>query len=582
MWKKSVALQKYKLTKYLESIDYLEKSELSRRKKSTHNWNNKDEFSSGMSEQMGEGKYSASQIITNLLHVSDKFISDEHNLGLIDRSFYLAPEDSSKDSSRTKKLAQLLMQNITANSNAIEGNSEHLCPKLTELPSISKELIDESSQFSSSRSRRRACVEDLIVADSIPEFSNSSEKKGLIKFPPVRTESNDTQDSLLPSLFTRSLATKEGSLDITVCGDGSFDESLSPCRRRKVSQEGQLKYSEDIDAVPESKYSMTLKDQTTIDERVIGSESKERKILPKPRINLIKADECEVIVQPRKRHRGAEENLKIKEMNGGSFRKDSNCSVLIEHESSLNKNIKTFDEFIKRNKYRENTRVSGQSSKMSNDFFKCADERLTMSDTEAENKKNIRERYDENHDTIGVKDFVFLALLGKGGFGSVWLVKRKATSDLYALKVIKFNNSDPSFIETMVNENKILMSLVGDYVVKGIFSFVHDRYYCVVMDLMVGGDFRKLLDENNAFYEDDVKFYAAELICAVSHIHEQGITHRDLKPENMLLDNKGHLKLADFGLSNQAEPLDQQEEYLYKVDLDVSIVKKRKYTRIYE
>lgn len=168
-------------------------------------------------------------------------------------------------------------------------------------------------------------------------------------------------------------------------------------------------------------------------------------------------------------------------------------------------------------------------------------------------RKKIRSKYEENHESIGIEDFQFISLLGKGGYGSVWLVKRKSTGDLYALKVIKFNNTDSSFIENLVNENKILMSLVGDYVVKGIFSFVHDRYYCVVMDLMVGGDFRKLLDEQNAFFEEDVKFYAAELIVAVSHIHQQGITHRDLKPENMLLDNKGHLKLADFGLSNQAE-----------------------------
>ena len=101
-----------------------------------------------------------------------------------------------------------------------------------------------------------------------------------------------------------------------------------------------------------------------------------------------------------------------------------------------------------------------------------------------------------------------------------------------------------------------MMNLVGDYAVKGVFSFIYGRYYCVVMDLMVGGDFRKILDEQTALYEDDAKFYAAELALAVNHIHKQNIIHRDLKPENMLIDNKGHLKLADFGLSDQAEQLD--------------------------
>lgn len=184
------------------------------------------------------------------------------------------------------------------------------------------------------------------------------------------------------------------------------------------------------------------------------------------------------------------------------------------------------------------------------------EEKLHHSDTEAENRRRTRLRYQEKQDNIGVNDFDFIALLGRGGFGTVWLVKRKSTGDLYALKVIKFTNQDPAFIENLVNENEIMMNLVGDYVVKGIFSFLHKKCYCVVMELMVGGDFRKLLDEQSAFYEDDVKFYAAELALAVSHLHQQNITHRDLKPENMLLDNKGHLKLADFGLSNQVEEID--------------------------
>lgn len=183
-------------------------------------------------------------------------------------------------------------------------------------------------------------------------------------------------------------------------------------------------------------------------------------------------------------------------------------------------------------------------------------QRLIQSDTEAEKRLTLRKKYEDQQNTIGLKDFEFLSILGKGGFGTVWLVRRKATGDHYALKLIRFYNKDPSFIENIVNENKIVMSLMGDYVVKGIFSFVHERYYCVVMDLMAGRDFRKLLDEHTAFYEDDAKFYVAELVLAVSYLHQQEIIHRDLKPENMLLDNKGHLKLADFGLSNQAENID--------------------------
>lgn len=221
----------------------------------------------------------------------------------------------------------------------------------------------------------------------------------------------------------------------------------------------------------------------------------------------------------------------------------------------LQKKFKRFDYYLNKKKNQNFSSLS--KAKVDSLIQGNKEEKLYHSDTEAENRRRTRMRYQEKQDNISVNEFDFIALLGQGGFGTVWLVKRRSTGDLYALKVIKFTNEDPAFIENLVNENQIMMSLVGDYVVKGIFSFVHKRSYCVVMELMVGGDFRKLLDEQSAFYEEDVKFYAAELALAVNHLHKQNITHRDLKPENMLLDNKGHLKLADFGLSNQVEEIDK-------------------------
>jgi len=51
------------------------------------------------------------------------------------------------------------------------------------------------------------------------------------------------------------------------------------------------------------------------------------------------------------------------------------------------------------------------------------------------------------------------------------------------------------------------------------------------------------------FSEERSRFYAAEIILAIEHLHENGIIYRDLKPENVLLDYEGHLKITDFGLS---------------------------------
>jgi serine/threonine kinase 32 len=67
----------------------------------------------------------------------------------------------------------------------------------------------------------------------------------------------------------------------------------------------------------------------------------------------------------------------------------------------------------------------------------------------------------------------------------------------------------------------------------------------IVVDLMNGGDLRFHISRKT-FTEEAVRFWIAELGCALRYIHEQGIVHRDVKPDNVLLDSEGHVHLADF------------------------------------
>lgn len=67
----------------------------------------------------------------------------------------------------------------------------------------------------------------------------------------------------------------------------------------------------------------------------------------------------------------------------------------------------------------------------------------------------------------------------------------------------------------------------------------------IVVDLMNGGDLRFHISRKT-FTEDAVRFWIAQLGCAVRYIHQQGIVHRDIKPDNVLLDSEGHVHLADF------------------------------------
>ena len=74
---------------------------------------------------------------------------------------------------------------------------------------------------------------------------------------------------------------------------------------------------------------------------------------------------------------------------------------------------------------------------------------------------------------------------------------------------------------------------------------------CFVIEYMIGGDLEGLLEQVGCFDEPYARFYFAELVLAVESLHNVGLIHRDLKPDNVLIDSTGHIKLTDFGLSEQ-------------------------------
>lgn len=75
----------------------------------------------------------------------------------------------------------------------------------------------------------------------------------------------------------------------------------------------------------------------------------------------------------------------------------------------------------------------------------------------------------------------------------------------------------------------------------------------IVVDLMTGGDLRFHITRKS-FTEEAIRFWIAELGCALRYIHQQGVVHRDVKPDNVLLDNEGHVHLADFNVATDLTP----------------------------
>ena len=73
----------------------------------------------------------------------------------------------------------------------------------------------------------------------------------------------------------------------------------------------------------------------------------------------------------------------------------------------------------------------------------------------------------------------------------------------------------------------------------------------MVLEFCQFGDFSRLLAYVHHLNLQQAKFYIAEIILAIEHLHSLDIIYRDLKPQNILLDNFGHIRLADFGLAKQ-------------------------------
>jgi serine/threonine protein kinase len=103
--------------------------------------------------------------------------------------------------------------------------------------------------------------------------------------------------------------------------------------------------------------------------------------------------------------------------------------------------------------------------------------------------------------------------------------------------------------EHLLTEREILAASRSDWLVKLLYSFQDAQSVYLGMEYVPGGDFRTLLSNCRTLAPIHTRFYMAQMFCALNDLHKTGFIHRDLKPENFLIDNKGHLKLTDFGLA---------------------------------
>uniref|UniRef100_A0A7N6A4J8 Ribosomal protein S6 kinase n=1 Tax=Anabas testudineus TaxID=64144 RepID=A0A7N6A4J8_ANATE len=175
---------------------------------------------------------------------------------------------------------------------------------------------------------------------------------------------------------------------------------------------------------------------------------------------------------------------------------------------------------------------------------------------------SITHHVKEGSEKADPRQFELRKVLGQGSFGKVFLVRKVTGTDagqLYAMKVLKkatlkVRDRVRTKMERDIlsDNNRPLGSQILTY-----FSFLPAAFQTegklyLILDFLRGGDLFTRLSKEVMFTEEDVKFYLAELALALDHLHSLGIIYRDLKPENILLDEEGHIKLTDFGLSKES------------------------------
>jgi len=149
-----------------------------------------------------------------------------------------------------------------------------------------------------------------------------------------------------------------------------------------------------------------------------------------------------------------------------------------------------------------------------------------------------------------IDDFLLIRVIGKGSFGKVILVRKKATGRLYAMKVLR----KPDVVlrkqvEHTKTERRVLGKSGGNFIVRLHSAFQTAQKLYLVLDYCPGGELFFHLSRAGKFTEDMTRFYAAEVTLALEHLHAHNVVYRDMKPENVLLDGDGHVRLADFGLA---------------------------------
>ena len=147
-----------------------------------------------------------------------------------------------------------------------------------------------------------------------------------------------------------------------------------------------------------------------------------------------------------------------------------------------------------------------------------------------------------------------LELTGQGGMGAVYRARQPGLDRMVALKILAMDTrEDPSFAERFAREARVLARLNHPHVVNVYDSGQAGPYCYLLMEYVEGVNLRGVMREGSLSPAEALAIIP-QICDALQYAHEEGVVHRDIKPENILLDRRGRVKVADFGLAKWVHP----------------------------
>ncbi|KAF2983995.1 hypothetical protein EK904_005354 [Melospiza melodia maxima] len=158
-----------------------------------------------------------------------------------------------------------------------------------------------------------------------------------------------------------------------------------------------------------------------------------------------------------------------------------------------------------------------------------------------------------------VDKFDIIGIIGEGTYGQVYKAKDKDTGEMVALKKVRLDNEKEGFPITAIREIKILRQLNHQSIInmkeivtdkEDALDFKKDKGAFYLVFEYMDHDLMGLLESGLVhFNENHIKSFMRQLMEGLAYCHKKNFLHRDIKCSNILLNNRGQIKLADFGLA---------------------------------